>query len=274
VQDRDNLAILVVRGGALGDFLLTLPALEAIRAKGRPVHLYANPRFARLRPDLFDHLVDLSGPAALWLYGGGEAPATPYAQAIAWNPAHLEGARRRGTPLLLGEMPGLSSRPASITLGGVVGTEPERVPRLQADPARLERWKVLFPERPWVLAPGASHPQKVWPGLPDLAHALMRHGRPVVWLTGRDEGPWAKPPAPPLDGIELPDLVALAHWAQIWIGNDTGTTHLAAACSCKTIAFFGPTDPAVWAPHGATVLPFEWEVAKVLRLLEATPTTP
>jgi hypothetical protein len=264
---------LVVRGGALGDFLLTLPALEAIRAQKRRIHLYANPRFARLRPDLFDHLTDLSSPSALWLYGGGGAHEIPVSEAIAWNPAHLEGPKQRGTHTLLGDLPGTFREPARITLGRVVGADPTRAPRLPADPHKYRIWQAHFREKPWVVAPGASHPNKVWPNLAELARALLARGHPVVWLTGRDEGPWSKPPAPALDGLELPDLVALAHLARVWIGNDTGTTHLAAACSCRTFAFFGPTDPAVWAPHDTTVVPMDWELAKVLSLLEVTAPT-
>ncbi len=38
------------------------------------------------------------------------------------------------------------------------------------------------------------------------------------------------------------------------MGNDSGPTHLAAAVGCPTVALFGPTDPARWAPVGAHVV--------------------
>jgi len=41
--------------------------------------------------------------------------------------------------------------------------------------------------------------------------------------------------------------------ARLYIGNDSGITHLAAAAGCPTLAIFGPTNPAVWAPRGANV---------------------
>ncbi|HNT87980.1 MAG TPA: glycosyltransferase family 9 protein, partial [Candidatus Hydrogenedentes bacterium] len=41
--------------------------------------------------------------------------------------------------------------------------------------------------------------------------------------------------------------------ARLYIGNDSGITHLAAAVGCPTVAVFGPTDPTVWAPRGARV---------------------
>jgi ADP-heptose:LPS heptosyltransferase len=41
--------------------------------------------------------------------------------------------------------------------------------------------------------------------------------------------------------------------ARAAVGNDSGPTHLAAVVGCPTVALFGPTDPAVWAPVGSHV---------------------
>jgi len=51
----------------------------------------------------------------------------------------------------------------------------------------------------------------------------------------------------------LPEIAALLGLAGAAVGNDSGPTHLAAAVGCPTVAIFGPTDPAVWAPVGAHV---------------------
>lgn len=48
-------------------------------------------------------------------------------------------------------------------------------------------------------------------------------------------------------------LADRARLARLFIGCDTGPTHLAAQLGVPTIALFGPTDPAVWAPVGARV---------------------
>jgi ADP-heptose:LPS heptosyltransferase len=37
------------------------------------------------------------------------------------------------------------------------------------------------------------------------------------------------------------------------VGNDSGITHLAAALGIRTIALFGPTDPAIYGPVGPAV---------------------
>ena len=46
------------------------------------------------------------------------------------------------------------------------------------------------------------------------------------------------------------DLAALLKKAALFIGNDSGPTHVAAASGTKVIALFGPTSPAVWRPWG------------------------
>jgi ADP-heptose:LPS heptosyltransferase len=50
---------------------------------------------------------------------------------------------------------------------------------------------------------------------------------------------------------------ALIAQATVFVGHDSGLTHLAAALQRPTVAIFGPTDPEIWAPRGkyVTVVP-------------------
>ncbi len=52
---------------------------------------------------------------------------------------------------------------------------------------------------------------------------------------------------------DLSELSALLAGALLYIGNDTGITHLAAASGANTLALFGSTNPAVWSPRGNRV---------------------
>ena len=55
----------------------------------------------------------------------------------------------------------------------------------------------------------------------------------------------------------LSELMALARRAQLFVGGDTGPMHLAALLGVKTVALFGPTDPARNGPY--------WAGTRVLR---------
>lgn len=55
------------------------------------------------------------------------------------------------------------------------------------------------------------------------------------------------------DQLPLSKLAAVIKRCNLFIGNDSGVTHLAAALGIHTIALFGPTDPKVWGPRGESV---------------------
>jgi ADP-heptose:LPS heptosyltransferase len=57
----------------------------------------------------------------------------------------------------------------------------------------------------------------------------------------------------PVRGLNLSQLAALLARCDIFLGNDSGVTHLAAALGVKTIAIFGPTNPVQWGPRGRNV---------------------
>ena len=71
--------------------------------------------------------------------------------------------------------------------------------------------------------------------------------------------------------ITLGEVGALAEMANLYVGNDTGPTHIAAAVGCPTLAIFGPSNPAISAPYapaadrvvalwqGGEERPFTWQ---------------
>jgi heptosyltransferase III len=100
-----------------------------------------------------------------------------------------------------------------------------------------------------VIHPFSGSPKKCWPleRFQDLARRLADR-MPVAWCAGPED---VLPSA-----VHFADLYELACWlasARIYIGNDSGPTHLAAAVGTPVVALFGPSDPTVWAPRGARV---------------------
>jgi heptosyltransferase-3 len=112
-----------------------------------------------------------------------------------------------------------------------------------------------------VLHPFASNPEKRWPM--ERFHELAAH----LEHTGRVQ--WCRGPEETLDhAYYLANLYELGAWlasASVYIGNDSGISHLAAAVGTPVIAMFGPTDPAIWAPRGehVTVLNLDSTVEEV-----------
>lgn len=58
---------------------------------------------------------------------------------------------------------------------------------------------------------------------------------------------------PILKQDDLNILAAVLAQASLFVGNDSGVTHLAASVGTSTVALFGPTDPSRWAPIGPAV---------------------
>jgi heptosyltransferase-2 len=52
--------------------------------------------------------------------------------------------------------------------------------------------------------------------------------------------------------LRLPHLAAVLEHT-VFVGHDSGISHLAAAAGANCILLFGPTDPTVWAPRNKNV---------------------
>jgi lipopolysaccharide heptosyltransferase III len=117
----------------------------------------------------------------------------------------------------------------------------------------------LAPGRPYaVLQPGAAFATRRWP----LEHfALLAAWLAAEWklapvvLLGPGEQEFLAearrlfdPPAVVVEGLDLRQLIALISSARLFVGHDTGPTHVAAAVRCPVVAIFGSSSPAIWRP--------------------------
>ncbi len=117
------------------------------------------------------------------------------------------------------------------------------LPRIECERGDVENFAAIHPF--------SGSARKNWP-LDRFRELAARLALPVRWCAGPQEA------LPKTFGgaVRFENLYDLACWlarARVYIGNDSGITHLAAAVGTPVVAIFGPTDPAVWAPRGEGV---------------------
>lgn len=248
---------LIVHTGGLGDFLLACPTIDAVARQGE-VELLGRPERLALAVSggiaVAAHDIEAVGFESLFIEPSEVIKQflSRFDHCIAWmrDDGSLAHAIRTCGVRNVQTFPGLPSEDwhehASDYYARALGFS-EPLFRLNVKPAL---------QHDIVIHPGSGGRRKNWPPerFEALAEALARQGRQVVWCLGpaEEDGPWNawKPLLRPADPLELARHLA---GAAVYIGNDSGATHLAAAVGCPTVAIFGPTDPDIWAPRGAYV---------------------
>ena len=275
--------ILVIKLGALGDFVLAFHPFAAIRAHHAEaeITLLTTAPFAALARGApwFDQVVVDARPP-WWDFAGlrrlrGSVRGFDFVYDLQTSGRSSRYFRLAGRPAWSGIASGASHRHGNPQRNRMHTVERQR-DQLEAAgiadfPAPDLAWlteagPVL--EGPYaVLAPGSAphRPEKRWPAalFGELAGTLQRRGiRPVVVGAGTD-APLAAaictacPEALDFTGrTSLLDLGGLAARAALAVGNDTGPMHLAASVGCPCLVLFsGASDPALTAPRGhVTVL--------------------
>jgi ADP-heptose:LPS heptosyltransferase len=101
-----------------------------------------------------------------------------------------------------------------------------------------------------VLHPFASEPGKTWPAsrFIEVAEFLKANGQEPVFIAGPGDDAGAFQSFRVLHSAPLEDVKSLIAGAQIFIGNDSGPAHIAAAFGVPVIAIFGASNPVTWAP--------------------------
>ena len=68
--------------------------------------------------------------------------------------------------------------------------------------------------------------------------------------------------------FDLPEVAACLERSALFIGNDSGLMHLAAAAGAPTIGLFGPTDAATYAPAGPRAMAVEGARSEMVAITE------
>jgi heptosyltransferase III len=138
-----------------------------------------------------------------------------------------------------------------------------RLPRVVTDEARVRTLRGLDPgTRPVViLHPGSGSVHKCADPrvFEKIVHWCERRRVAAVIACGpADEEMVSRlmtmvPQVPVVRGVDLVMMAGVLSQASLFVGHDSGLTHLAAALGLPTVALFGPTDPGRWAPRGSHV---------------------
>lgn len=125
---------------------------------------------------------------------------------------------------------------------------------LDAASERLARLG-LHPDDFVLIFPGSGSPAKNW-GVENFVAMARRVSRkiPVLFIVGPAETqlePRLRTTGfPVLSELELPTVAALASRSRLFVGNDSGVSHLAAAAGAPGLVIFGPTEVWRWRPLG------------------------
>ncbi|HSU06746.1 MAG TPA: glycosyltransferase family 9 protein [Acetobacteraceae bacterium] len=151
-------------------------------------------------------------------------------------------------------------------LAALLGLDPPPLPVAWTNAEDRARAAALLPARRPVIAlgPTANWLPKVWPAerfaalFRIITAELLPDAVPAVFAgPGADERAMAAPLIAALpDAIDLvgrlslPEAAACLARAALYVGNDSGLMHLAAAAGCPTLGLFGPTPVEEYAPAG------------------------
>src|SRR3954447_3183223 len=280
--------ILVIRGGAIGDFILTLPALKALR-DARPqahIEILGYKHIAVLAENRFYAQAVQSIEYALlarFFERNSELPAelADYFASFdliisyLYDPDQIfeTNLHRCGVqnlicaPARIVESAGHASRQLAQPieeLGINVVDFAERVFPSVEDREFARQFLASLLQPIIAIHPGSGSHEKNWPlenwvGLFSATSHFTNTDGLVVISGEADEAQtnelqreWKNRNVRFARNLPLPCLAAILQRAT-FIGHDSGISHLAAAAGANCILLFGPTDPDVWAPKNENV---------------------
>ena len=268
---------LLYHTGALGDFITVLPTI-AFWKKSRPgdhLVLVGKSTIGDLALDagLIDEAWDIDSPRFVPLFRDDFSPSaaellSAFDAAIAFaddSSPLLANLRRSGIAHLHSQKPFPEGRGVhvidyhlSLMTDPSALSEGEKLPRLAPSEHSIARSIELLPAgaAPVALHPGSGSRMKNWPSARyrAMGDRLRNRGFAIAWVRGPADSAIDVPPGDLLvEEVTLQLLAAFLFRCTLFIGNDSGVAHLAAAVGCAAATIFGPSDPIIWSPRGPRV---------------------
>lgn len=255
----------VIRLRSLGDCVLTTPALALLKSHRPDVHIQivVDPRFApvfegnsdvdEIHTDL--GLVNRNGARlVLNLHGGTRSMMMTLASGARYRAGfghHRYGfvyshKIPRAQEILGIERPVHTAEHLASAMFWM-GVPHQEIPRakLSAGPAPNDFGSYV------VIHPFASLPEKTWPAqrfIEVARHLREKIGLEPVFLAGPVDDAAAFSEFRVWRNAPLSDVKSLMSGASLFIGNDSGPAHVAAAFGVPVVVLFGPSNPVTWAP--------------------------
>jgi heptosyltransferase-2 len=280
--------ILVIRGGAIGDFILTLPAIRLVREAFPAAHLeiLGYSQIVRLAEHrgYADAIRSIEyGPLAAFFAKNGELPEdlcryfAGFQQVISYlfDPDEIfaDNLKRAGVRNFLHVSPRIGDHEHAaiqlaqplVRLALFLDDPAPVIAPLPSDAAEAERLLGPLPAEFIALHPGSGAERKNWPldrwqllierllALPSEPTLLLVGGEADTDRVGALVAALPSARIRPAIDLALPALAAALSRARWFVGHDSGISHLAAATEIPCTLLFGPTDPEVWAPRNRGV---------------------
>ncbi|HEY3740479.1 MAG TPA: glycosyltransferase family 9 protein [Bryobacteraceae bacterium] len=248
--------LLAIRPGGVGDCILCFPAIESLRNRCEYLEVWT-PRavtplvyFADRVRAISDTGLDLFGLEGLAPNARLIETLRNFDAIVSWYGTNRADFRSAAEALSLpiefhiALPPQDSQVHACDFFCAQLGAPPGATPRIPT----ISQKRHFF-----AIHPFSGSPRKNWPL--DRFDAVARAvGIPVEWCTTSEQATELGSRTPLL---AVDDLAQVAYWlseALVYLGNDSGITHLAAAVGTPVIALFGgASDPKIWAPRGDSV---------------------
>jgi len=270
---------LIIFPGALGDLICFIPALRAIGERDPDTALELMARFELARfavgrmPIVRAHSIDRAEVAQLFAVTAEDSGAarvffSGFERIYSFFAADNDRFRRSLAafahdvsfypfrPLDNGHVAAGYLRSLDASVGPSLAAHIDLLPEDVAAATTILARVGLEPRSFLLILPGSGSRAKNWPAanFVALAHLLAPRLKALCVL-GPAETDLANvfhaAGITSLDGLELGEVAALAARARVFVGNDSGVAHLAAAAGAPGVVLFGPTDPQRWRPLGA-----------------------
>jgi heptosyltransferase III len=257
--------VAILRFRSLGDCVLTTPAL-AILKRYRPdlqVAVAVEERFRAIfeeNPDVDEILPPQLGPLRRWkpalslnLHGGTRSAWMTAASGARYRAGFghyrhqfLYNVRIPRAQQILGVQRTVHTAEhlasAMFYLGAPLGEVP---------PAKLAAATGVAAQKAVaVIHPVAATPEKTWrpQGFLAVARHLKSSGLEPVFIGAAGDDLSAFAGYRTISGAPLAEIKRLLAAASLFVGNDSGPAHMAAAFGVPVAAIFGASDPAIWGP--------------------------